>query len=117
MTSVLLVLAAVLLAVLPREPAAFAAGTLIYSLMLGFSHASYGALQFETVGEGAVASKNALLNAFGNVPVTYMPVLLGIVHDDWSVTAMLMFEAVLTGAFITVFGLAVPRRRQVEAAA
>ncbi|MXP29633.1 hypothetical protein GRI58_12485 [Porphyrobacter algicida] len=108
-TAMLLVGAALLLTALPREAMFFAAGTMIYSLMLGFSYASYTALQFETVGEGAVASKNALLNAFGNVPITYMPILLGIVHDQWSTTAMLLFEVMLTSFVITIFAFLRPR--------
>ncbi len=109
-TAIVLVLAALLLAALPREAAFFVAGTLAYSVALGFSWTSFTALQFETVGEGAVASKTALLNAFGNVPLVYMPIVLGFVHDRWSVTAMLLFEAVLTSAFIAVFAAVRPGR-------
>ncbi len=109
-TAIVLVLAAVLLAALPREATYFVIGTLVYSIALGFSWTSFAALQFETVGEGAVASKTALLNAFGNVPLVYMPIVLGFVHDRWSVTAMLLFEAVLTSAFIAVFAAVRPVR-------
>ena len=107
-TAIVLVLTAVLLAALPREATYFVIGTLVYSIALGFSWTSFAALQFETVGEGAVASKTALLNAFGNVPLVYMPIVLGFVHDRWSVTAMLLFEAVLTSAFIAVFAAVRP---------
>ncbi len=109
-TSSVLVLAALLLAALPREAAYFVAGTLLYSVALGFSWTSFSALQFETVGTGAVASKSALLNGFGNVPLVYMPIVLGVVHDHGSVTAMLLFEAVLTSAFIAVFAAVRPGR-------
>ena len=107
-TAIVLVLAAVLLAALPREATYFVIGTLVYSVALGFSWTSFAALQFETVGEGAVASKTALLNAFGNVPLVYMPIVLGLVNDHGSVTAMLLFEAVLTSAFIAVFAAVRP---------
>lgn len=109
-TAIVLVLAALLLAALPREAAYYVAGTLVYSIALGFSWTSFTALQFETVGEGAVASKTALLNALGNVPLVYMPIVLGLVHDHWSVTVMLLFEAVLTSAFIAVFAAVRPGR-------
>ena len=110
-TAIVLVLAAVLLAALPREATYFVIGTLVYSIALGFSWTSFAALQFETVGEGAVASKTALLNAFGNVPLVYMPIVLGLVNDHGSVTAMLLFEAVLTSAFIAVFAAVRPGPR------
>lgn len=110
LTSIVLVLAAMLLAALPRQATFFVAGTLIYSLALGFSWTSFAALQFETVGTGAVASKTALLNAFGNVPLVYMPIVLGFVHDRWSVSAMLVFEVVLTSAVIAAFAALRPGR-------
>lgn len=109
-TAIVLVFAAIFLATLPREAVYFVVGTLVYSVALGFSWTSFSALQFETVGDGAVASKTALLNAFGNVPLVYMPVVLGFVHDHGSVTAMLLFEAVLTSAFIAVFAALRPGR-------
>lgn len=102
----LLVGSAALLALLPRTPSAFAAGTLIYALCLGCSYTAFSALLFETIGKGAAASKYCALNAFGNVPNAYMPVLLGLVHDRWSTTAMLWFEAGSTAGFILIFALA-----------
>ena len=107
-TAIVLVCAAALLAALPRKATYFVVGTLVYSVALGFSWTSFAALQFETVGEGAVASKTALLNAFGNVPLVYMPIVLGLVNDHGSVTAMLLFEAVLTSACIAVFAAVRP---------
>ena len=97
---------AALLALLPRTPSAFAVGTLTYSLCLGCSYTAFSALLFETIGKGAAASKYCALNAFGNVPNAYMPVLLGLAHDRWSTTAMLWFEAALTAVFIVIFASA-----------
>lgn len=97
---------AALLALLPRTPSAFAVGTLIYALCLGCSYTAFSALLFETIGKGAAASKYCALNAFGNVPNAYMPVLLGLVHDRWSTTVMLWFEAVSAAGFILIFALA-----------
>ena len=107
-TGILLVVAALVLVVLPRSPVVFLVGTMFYAAMLGFSWTAFGALQYETVGGGAAATKNAVLNAIGNMPITYMPVLLGLVHDRWSTTVMLLFEAGTTSVFILAFMLARP---------
>jgi MFS family permease len=101
----LLAIAAVVLAVLPRTPQAFAIGALFYALCLGCSYTAFTALLFETIGRGAAASKFCVLNAVGNLGNFYMPVLLGLVHDRRSTTVMLWFEAVVTMGFIAAFAL------------
>jgi MFS family permease len=100
----MLALAALALAVLPRTPAVFTAGALFYALCLGCSYTAFTALLFETIGKGAAASKFCVLNAVGNLGASYMPVVLGLVHDRWSTTIMLWFEAVVTAGFILAFG-------------
>lgn len=112
MTGVILIAMALLLAVLPRAPLVFAGITMLYAFALGFSYTAFSALQFETVGKGAAASKTCILNALGNVPVSYMPALLGWVHDRGSTSAMLWFEIVLTTVVTIVFALFRPRPRQ-----
>jgi MFS family permease len=101
----LLAIAAVLLAILPRTPQAFAIGALFYALCLGCSYTAFTALLFETIGRGAAASKFCVLNAVGNLGNFYMPVLLGLVHDRRSTTVMLWFEAVITLSFIIAFAV------------
>ena len=103
LTGVILCAVAVLVAVSPRTATMFAVTTTIYALCLGCSYTSFTALQFEVMGKGAAASKYCLLNALGNLPLSYMPWLLGIVHDRSSSTGMLLSEAGLTLVVIAVF--------------
>jgi hypothetical protein len=101
----LLAIAAVLLAVMPRTPQAFVIGAFFYAPSLGRSYTAFTALLFETIGRGAAASKFCVLNAVGNLGNSYMPVLLGLVHDRQSTTVMLWFETVVTMGFIAAFAL------------
>lgn len=105
LTGALLVGAAILVAVLPRTPMMFAIGTTIYALLLGCAWTSFTAVQYEVMGKGAAASKYCLLNAIGNLPNSYMPFVLGKVHDASSSTGMLLFDAGVTTAFIVAFAL------------
>jgi PAT family beta-lactamase induction signal transducer AmpG len=97
--------AAALLALLPRSASMFMIGTLIYTVLLGAAWSSYGAVQYDTVAGGAAATKNAILNSIGNVPLAYMQFLLGQVHDRWSSGAMFWFEALFTLGFVVIFAL------------
>jgi len=117
MTGVILAAMALLLAVLPRAPLVFASVTMLYAFALGFSYTAFTALQFETVGKGAAASKACILNALGNAPVSYMPALLGWVHDRGSSGAMLWVEIVLTLMVIFAVALFRPRAHHIPAQA
>lgn len=108
-SGLVLVGAALLVVLLPRTPFCFAATTLIYAFFMGFSYTAFTALQYETVGSGAAASKGALLNAVGNLPVAYMPALLGLAQTRGSTSAMLWCEIGVTTAFIAGFALLRPR--------
>jgi len=105
LASLLLVGAAVLMVLLPRTPMGFTIGALVYGVMLGCAYTTFTALSFEVVGKGAAASKMGILNAIGNVPLAYMSPLLGLVHDRWSTSAMLWFEAWFTLLFMVAFML------------
>jgi PAT family beta-lactamase induction signal transducer AmpG len=106
LTGALLAGAAILMAVLPRTPAAFTVGALVYAACLGCAYTSFTALSLEVIGKGAAASKACALNAVGNLPVAYMPVILGFAHDRWSTSAMLWLEAGLGAVFVLAFALA-----------
>jgi len=94
---------AVILAVGPRTPLAFASGVLCYAFGTGVSFAAYSALLLHVIGRGAASTKYAMLSSFGNVPVVCMPALNGWTHDQYGTAAMLMIEALAGGVSVILF--------------
>jgi MFS family permease len=91
----LLGLVSIAIAVAPRTPVLFAAGTLGHAMVLGMCQAAFSALALGVIGRGAAASKYAVMSAIGNLPASYMTALDGWVHDRWSAAGMLIGEALL----------------------
>jgi hypothetical protein len=102
-------LIAVIIAVGPRTPLAFASGVLCYAFSQGLAWAAFTAVMLLAIGRGAAATKFAILASLGNLPVVYMTALDGWVHDRSGVDRMLEAEA-LAAMVCIVVGLLVLRR-------
>jgi len=83
-----------ILAITPRTPVLFTAGTLSYTMTVGICNASFSALLFSTIGRGAAAaSKYAIVASLGNLPTSYMTAFDGWLHDRSGSAVMLTTEA------------------------
>jgi len=98
----IMALVALIIAVAPRTPAAYASGVLCYAFSQGLAWAAFTALVLHAVGRGAAATKYAILSSLGNVPGSYMTAFDGWVHDRSGVERMLEAEALLAIACIAV---------------
>src|SRR5262249_58191401 len=63
---------ALIIAVAPRTPLAYASGVLCYAFSQGLAYAAFTALVLHAIGRGAAATKFGILASLGNVPVSYM---------------------------------------------
>lgn len=99
---VLLALVAAVIAELPRSSSVFSVGVLVYAAMMGACYAAYTAVILQVIGAGAAATKYTAVNAFGNLPNAYMPVVLGGLHDAYSTRAMLWGEVAITLASVAL---------------
>jgi MFS transporter, PAT family, beta-lactamase induction signal transducer AmpG len=61
----------------------------------------------EVIGRGAAATKFNLMASVANVPVTFMPVVDGVLHDRHGTNAMFYGEAALSVAAAVLFGVVV----------
>ena len=98
----ILALVGTVLAITPRNPVLFTAGTLSYTMTVGICNAAFSALILSTIGRGAAATKCAIIAAIGNLPVSYMTALDGWVHDRWGSVVMLVTEAAICVLLIVV---------------
>jgi len=98
----ILVLVGSILAITPRTPVLFSAGTLSYTMTVGICNASFSALIFSTVGRGAAASKCAIIAGLGNLPNSYMTAFDGWLHDRSGSAVMLITEALVCLVLIVV---------------
>lgn len=103
-TGTLLAVVTGTVALAPRVPTVFIAGTLLHALAVGMCDAAFTALILSVVGRSAAATKYAILAALGNAPVLYMTVIAGRIHDHWNTSTMLATESVAT---LFCIGLAV----------
>jgi MFS family permease len=97
----------VITAWLPRTVGVWIGASVLYQALLGASYAAYSAVVLEVIGRGAAATKFNLMASAGNVPVTYMPVVDGVLHDQYGTNAMFYGEAGLCVAAAVLFGLLV----------
>jgi MFS family permease len=104
----------VLVVWLPRTVGVWIGASVLYQALLGACYAAYSAVVLEVIGRGAAATKFNLMASVANVPVTYMPVVDGLLHDRLGTNAMFYGEAGLCAAAAVLFGLLVmvwrPRR-------
>ncbi len=104
----LLALVAIAMAMVPRTPATFIGGVLVYALFLGMAYAAFSAIVLFAIGRGVASTKYAMLASLGNVPVVYMTALNGWTHDRYGAAAMLWVEA-LAAMVCVALGLIVLR--------
>jgi MFS transporter, PAT family, beta-lactamase induction signal transducer AmpG len=93
-SGVALALVAIVMAIIPRTPQSFSLGVSAYALFVGMAYAAFSAIVLFAIGRGAASTKYAALSSLGNIPVVYMTVLNGWIHDRFGTASMLATEAV-----------------------
>jgi len=104
---VLIAVELVITAWLPRTPATWIGASLLYQALVATCYAAYSAVVLEVIGRGAAATKFNLMASVANVPVAFMPVVDGVLHDRHGTNAMFYGEAALSVAAAVVFGVVV----------
>jgi MFS transporter, PAT family, beta-lactamase induction signal transducer AmpG len=104
---VLIAIEVVIVAHLPRTPEVWIGASVLYNALLGACYAAYSAVVLEVIGRGAAATKFNLMASVANVPVTFMPVVDGVLHDRHGTNAMFYGEAALSVAAAVLFGVVV----------
>ncbi len=102
---ILVAVAGIALAMLPRTPAMFTAGTLVFSFVTGLSWAGYSAFVLEAIGKGAAATKYSAFASLANAPIAYMALFNGAVQTRMGTSGMLYMEAAmgLLAAVVFIF--------------
>ncbi|MEO6580339.1 MAG: MFS transporter, partial [Sphingomicrobium sp.] len=96
------------MAMAPLTPFTYSVGVLAYSLFCGMAYAAFSAIILFAIGRGVASTKYALLSSLGNIPVIYMTVFNGWVHDRHGVAWMLLSEAIV-GLIASIAGFAALR--------
>ncbi|MGZ3277962.1 MAG: MFS transporter [Caulobacteraceae bacterium] len=104
---VLIAVEVLIAAWLPRTPEVWIAASVLYQALVAATYAAYSAVVLEVIGRGAAATKFNLLASVANVPVTFMPIVDGRLHDGYGTNAMFYGEAGLSVAAAAVFGVIV----------
>jgi PAT family beta-lactamase induction signal transducer AmpG len=97
----------VVMALAPRNPWAYAVLTLVYQALNGVTFAAFSAFAFEIAGGAAVASKYNVLASLVNTSIAYMTRVDGAAHTRWGGSGVLLADAAMTGAGITVLAVVV----------
>ena len=84
---------AVVKALAPKTPLAYAVGVLAYAAWGGVAYAAFSAVVLFAIGRGAASTKYATLSSLGNLPVIYMTAVNGWAHDRFGTAWMLHVEA------------------------
>ncbi len=103
---ILVSVAGVALAALPRTPAMFTVGTLVFSFMTGLSWAGYSAFVLEAIGKGAAATKYSAFASLANAPIAYMALFNGFIQTKMGTGGMLYMEAAVGVLAAVVFIIA-----------
>jgi MFS transporter, PAT family, beta-lactamase induction signal transducer AmpG len=77
-------------------------GVLLYAFILGFAYAAFSAIVLHAIGKGMASTKYALLSSFANIPVVYMTVFDGWLHDKYNIATMLRGETLLGLGFVII---------------
>ena len=101
---VLIAVELVIAAHLPRSPAVWIGASVLYNALVAACYSAYSAVVLEVIGRGAAATKFNLMASVANVPVTFMPIVDGTLHDRHGTNAMFYGEAVLSVAAAVIFG-------------
>ena len=94
-----------LMVLFPYQPWVYVTGVLTYALATGLAYAAFTSLVLYAIGTKNVSTKFSLLSSLGNIPVAYMTVLVGWVHDKKNSFYMLIAEAAL-GIIFTILVMA-----------
>ncbi len=105
-------LVALIMAVLPFQPAEYIGGVLAYAFGLGLLNAAFSAVILYAIGKKNAATKYSLISSLGNVPVVYMTTFDGWTHDLRNSQFMLLAEAGLGIIFILICILVLHRMRK-----
>ena len=111
-----LAVVASLMAIAVRNPFTYSMGVLAYALFCGMAYAAFSAVVLFAIGRGVASTKYALLSSLGNVPVVYMTVFNGWVHDRFNTAWMLHGEALAGVAAIALALVALRKIREPRAA-
>ncbi|MEJ6001628.1 MFS transporter [Paucibacter soli] len=81
--------------------------TALYAFISGLTYAGFSAMVLEAIGHGAAATKYNLLAALSNLPVAWMTLFDGWVHQNWGARPMLYTEAAIgVSALLMLLALA-----------
>jgi MFS family permease len=85
-------------------PFTYAAGYSAYSIAGGFAYAVYTSLLLDVVGRRrhAAAAAYSVLNAVGNVSISYMTWLDGVGYKHWGARGLMWTDTVANGAFALI---------------
>jgi MFS family permease len=104
---VLIAVEVVIASWLPRTPAVWIGMSVLYQALVAACYSAYSAVVLEVIGRGAAATKFNLLASVANVPVTFMPIVDGTLHDRHGTNAMFYGEAALSVTAAVLFAVIV----------
>ena len=96
-------LTAVAMALGPRTPMAFLIFATAYNLVIGCCYGAFSALTLEAIGKGAAATKYNLIASAANLPIMLMILVNGQAQKRWGSGGMLLTEAALAAAAVTLY--------------
>jgi PAT family beta-lactamase induction signal transducer AmpG len=100
-------LAALFIALSPRNAGGYAAVTLAYTFTVGMCNASLTGMVLELIGEGAAATKINLFFAANTLAGLTMLRVDGAAHTRWATNGMLFTEIAVTAMALGVFAMLV----------
>jgi PAT family beta-lactamase induction signal transducer AmpG len=96
----------------PRTPMTWIVSSLGYAAIIAACYTAYSAVVLEAIGKGAAATKFNLMASVSNVPVLYMPLVDGWLHDTHGTNAMFFGETAISIAAALFFGAVVVGTRR-----
>ena len=97
------------MALFPYQPMVYIIGVLVYAFGTGLVYAAFSAVVLFAIGKKAAATKYSMLSSLGNVPVVFMTVINGWVHDKYNSKYMLLAEAAIGILFIIICAIVLQR--------
>lgn len=98
-------LATFVMAFLPFIPAVFIGGVLTYAFSFGLMNAAFTSVILFAIGKKNAVTKYSLFSSLGNLPVVFMTVFNGWIHDKYNSKYMLIGEAVVGLICVILFTL------------
>jgi PAT family beta-lactamase induction signal transducer AmpG len=93
------------------EPETYLIGVLSYAFTFGMANAAFSAIVLHAIGKGMASTKYALISSLGNIPVTYMTLFDGWLHDAYGIKMMLVGETFMGISFILISIIVLTRLR------